>query len=640
MQRLRFAFVSNSGEVGASVVRGADPSIEEVHLNLATMERAIPVARELLDGGVEAVIGGGGTGHLLAKCIGQPIITLPRSPIEILLALMRARQNAADVALTSFAGSAEGMELYEELLSTRIRPIVFSSSEELGAGITHAVEDGCRIIVGGGICRELAVSCGVQGVVVVPREQSVRQTLKDARALALVRRNERRHAEELRAVAGVTGEGFIILDANERVKMFNDAAGAIFGPILRHTTPQDLIGQRLTGEFETIGLRRVLNSGKPEAERTCRVGDVEISVAVRPITVEGEIAGVIARVREAPAQPVGRRTEGRRRHKGFVARHSFDQISGGTDIQTLIARAGRYASTEASILIEGETGSGKELMAQGLHNASKRRDQPFLAVNCASLSESLLESELFGYDDGAFTGARRGGKAGLFELADKGTLFLDEVADITPNLQVRLLRVLEEKEIMRLGGDRIIPIDVRVISSSQRNLFAATQEARFRLDLYFRIATLRLEIPPLRARTEDIPSLLATLFAKHGLKINIVPTHVSNFLREYDWPGNVRELESLVRTYLALAETNIFDPGLFTAVFREQQAARRQLTAKSSNGATPLEKGTTLKEQLRRHEEEIIRRTLEQCHHNRTKTADLLGISVNSLWRKSQGFVN
>jgi propionate catabolism operon transcriptional regulator len=295
----------------------------------------------------------------------------------------------------------------------------------------------------------------------------------------------------------------------------------------------------------------------------------------------------------------------------------------------VIANAKRYAETEASILIEGETGTGKELLAQSIHNASRRSSRPFLGVNCSALSEPLLESELFGYEEGAFTGARRGGKIGLFEMAHGGSLFLDEIADISPTLQVKLLRVIEEKEIMRLGGDRIVPVDVRIISSSQRNLYGGKAEPRFRRDLYFRLGTLRLRLPPLRQRPQDLPVLVEALFAKHGRPVEGFSARAWSALVQHSWPGNVRELDSLVRMYLALTDNPTFDETLFLSALAE--------ICKDVIEAEGDEEGVrgTLKDQLRRYEKKIIEHTLREARYSRSETARRLGISVNSLWRKA-----
>lgn len=205
----------------------------------------------------------------------------------------------------------------------------------------------------------------------------------------------------------------------------------------------------------------------------------------------------------------------------------------------------------------GETGTGKELFAQAIHNASRRQGQPFVAINCAAVPENLLESELFGYEEGAFTGARKKGKPGLFELAHGGTIFLDEIGDIAQAIQIKLLRVLQQKEIMRVGGQHTIPIDVRVIAATNRNLLAAVQEGTFRADLYYRLNVLPLYLPPLRERKEDIPVLLRDMLFKANRTLAryapVIAREILTHLPAYSWPGNVRELQNIAERIMALA---------------------------------------------------------------------------------------
>ena len=232
--------------------------------------------------------------------------------------------------------------------------------------------------------------------------------------------------------------------------------------------------------------------------------------------------------------------------KGYVAKHSFEDIWGDNQqIKTAKKMASIFAGTEETILITGESGTGKELFAQAIHCNSRRSDGPFVAMNFAAIPEGLVESELFGYEEGAFTGARKGGKQGIFELAHGGTLLLDEIGDAPLNIQARLLRVLEEREIMRLGGARMIPVDVRVIAATNQNLVDYVKRKLFRADLFYRLSVLTLEIPPLREFREEIPLFLEKLLqAKYNLKRELKP-EVLAFLLKYDWPGNMRELRNV-----------------------------------------------------------------------------------------------
>ena len=237
----------------------------------------------------------------------------------------------------------------------------------------------------------------------------------------------------------------------------------------------------------------------------------------------------------------------------YPAKYQFSDILGHSSaISQTIQLAGYYAATEENILILGESGTGKELFAQSIHNASPRSRRPFVGVNCAAIPDTLIESELFGYEEGAFTGARRGGRQGLFQSADTGTIFLDEIGDISLSVQSRLLRVLEEREIMPVGSVKIIPIDVRIICATNRDLKKLVEEGKFREDLYYRLKILTLHIPPLRERLEDIPDILPALADIPG-----IPPDLEEKMLSYSWPGNIRELRAFASNLNLFADKTI-----------------------------------------------------------------------------------
>ena len=323
---------------------------------------------------------------------------------------------------------------------------------------------------------------------------------------------------------------------------------------------------------------------------------------------------------------------------GFVAKYTVDHIAGkSAQIRKVVEKARKYVETDLAILIQGETGTGKEVFGQAIHNLSFRKKWPFVAINCSALTETLLESELFGYEEGAFTGAKKGGKMGLFELGQQGTIFLDEIADITPNIQVKLLRVIEEKKVRRIGGDRLIPINVRIISSTWKDLRKEIELGRFRMDLYFRLANHRLTIPPLRERLEDIPDLLSNLLQRYGKGEGAISPAMIELMKNYHWPGNLRELNSLVETYLILLGGSNVDKQLFFDLFEE--VCQNQPLPASNQQLIQQEKGLDrparpLRDQLEEYERSIILETLKKSRFNKKETAKCLGISVNTLWRK------
>ncbi|AET67313.1 sigma-54 interacting regulator [Desulfosporosinus orientis DSM 765] len=362
--------------------------------------------------------------------------------------------------------------------------------------------------------------------------------------------------------------------------------------------------------------------------------------------------------------------------KGLVAHYNFKDLVGSALKETLV-KAQRFSQVEGTVLIWGESGTGKELFAQSIHANGPRRNGPFVALNCVAVPESLLESELFGYQEGAFTGAKKGGKRGLFELAHEGTLFLDEIGKMSLNLQAGLLRVLQTKEVRRLGGDRVIPVDVRIIAASNEDLQASVDAGRFRSDLYYRLNVLNLLLPPLRQRQQDIPELIEHTLIKLTAKLGYRPALSKDFmqaLQVYTWPGNVRQLENVLERYAVLVgegeplsgpdlsnafpelqsvldntlEHDTVSSGihpLSTSSEREPQTSFpensnrvHQLTGVSEAEATPgLEDGEDIRIRLGSladMELQILEAVMKHCRGNKSKAVRLLEISRTTLWNK------
>ncbi|MFK3738619.1 propionate catabolism operon regulatory protein PrpR [Massilia sp. TN1-12] len=318
------------------------------------------------------------------------------------------------------------------------------------------------------------------------------------------------------------------------------------------------------------------------------------------------------------------------------ARRGLNDLRGDSAaMETLRQAVVLYARSPATVLIQGETGTGKELVAQAIHRESPRRaaNRPFVAVNCGAIAESLLESELFGHEEGAFTGARRGGHAGLFEAADGGTLFLDEIGEMPLALQTRLLRVLEEREVMRVGGTRPVPVDVRVVSATHCDLEARVREGRFRADLFYRLAVLRLALPPLRERAEDIPMLaewalknaLAALSARPHPNLAAEIAACAPLLQGYAWPGNVRELRNLAERlalFLAAEPLQALTPAFLASLAPELGRAVTPAAATAAAAAPAAAHPESLAEVLARF------------GGQRDAAARHLGISRTTLWRR------
>jgi Response regulator containing CheY-like receiver, AAA-type ATPase, and DNA-binding domains len=323
------------------------------------------------------------------------------------------------------------------------------------------------------------------------------------------------------------------------------------------------------------------------------------------------------------------RDENRKLREELGVRYDWTNIIGRSPaMQEIFGTISRVAPTRATVLLCGESGVGKDLIARAIHYHSPRRDRPFVKINCTAIPENLMESELFGYEKGAFTGATSS-KPGKFEQADGGTVFLDEIGDVPPSIQVKLLRILQEREFERLGSNKTRQIDVRVLAATNADLRAALEEGRFREDLYYRLNVMPINIPPLRERKEDIPFLAEHFVRKFskdlGSPVTCISSGAMQKLLEYHWPGNVRELENVIERSLVLCSGQTLE----AADIRLDMAPRTRAASADSF----LPDGVTLEE----HEQNIIREALRRTNGNKSQAARLLGLTRNALrYRLSQ----
>jgi transcriptional regulator with PAS, ATPase and Fis domain len=342
-----------------------------------------------------------------------------------------------------------------------------------------------------------------------------------------------------------------------------------------------LVGKRIADLIPGIPLEQVLRSGTTIDHRLVKVQSRDVSLRLVPIISGSKASGAIVIVntfdeREKSQHILRSQLLG----KGHRAKYTFDDIVGKDErIVEIKNLARRQARSNSSVLIIGETGVGKELFAHAVHEASERKKWQFVTVNCAALPESLLESELFGYAEGAFTGARKGGKPGLFELAHKGTIFLDEIGEMEMGLQARLLRVLESREVMRIGGDNVIHVDIRVIAATNKDLRTLVDEGRFRRDLYYRLNVLPIEVPPLRERKGDIPLIFSSLKEALGAHFRL-DEGGREALLEHPWYGNIRELKNCVE-YLVCLEKDVIDACDLMPVLKRTRPAGTHLPSRA-----------------------------------------------------------
>jgi PAS domain S-box-containing protein len=368
----------------------------------------------------------------------------------------------------------------------------------------------------------------------------------------------------------------------------------------------------------------------------------DVIVNVAPVIVNGKLKGSVGVIQDMSEiqKLTTELSRARQIIRTLEAKYSFEDIIGiSEEMKMAIEQAKLGAKTPATVLLRGESGTGKELFAHAIHNASDRKYNKFIRVNCAAIAESLLESELFGYEEGAFSGAKRGGKRGFFEEANNGSIFLDEIGELSANMQAKLLRVLQENEIVKVGGTKPIPVNVRVIAATNLNIEKAMSEGVFREDLYYRLNRYPISIPPLRDRKEDIPALCQRLISKlnqdYGRNIVSVTGQAIDILTQHDWPGNVRELENVLgRTIIFMEHHESEIDGIHIPML---QLPTKESKAQENN-AFVHNNEETLADAVERVEAEVIKHSLEVHEYNRTKTAKALGISLRSLYYKMEKY--
>ncbi|MCI0763316.1 sigma-54-dependent Fis family transcriptional regulator [Bacillus sp. TL12] len=444
----------------------------------------------------------------------------------------------------------------------------------------------------------------------------------------------------LEAIIHSSEEAISVVDEKGRGLVINPAYTKLTG-----LAEDDIIGKPATTDIvegESMHMK-VLRTRRAVRGIHMKIGQKkrDVIVNVAPVIVDGILKGSVGVIRDV--SEIQKLTHELNRARQIIrtleAKYSFEDIVGSSDeTMAAIEQAKLGANTPATVLLRGESGTGKELFAHAIHNGSNRKYNKFVRVNCAAISETLLESELFGYEEGAFSGARRGGKRGFFEEANNGSIFLDEIGELSASTQAKLLRVLQEKEIVKVGGTKPIPINVRVIAATHVNLEKAILEGEFREDLYYRLNKIPIQIPSLRQRKEDIPVISERLIQKinqdYGRNVEGLTESAIEYLQSYDWPGNVRELENILGRAIIFMNYNemYMDVQHLPSLHKEDQVESK------GNDLLPELEEKSLEHLVAEFEGNIIHEYLERFDGNKTKTAKALGISVRNLYYKLEKY--
>ncbi len=591
----------------------------------------------------DVVIAGGSNGAYLKTRVSVPVVQISPTGFDVMHALARARRDGANVALVTHGNTPGEVRRFVAAYALDVTLASYQSAQDAESVVLDLRDRGIDMLVGPGLATDLAANAGM-GAVFLYSRASIRAAFDTALEVAQATRRETVRRQRLDNLLQHLRDGVVALDAQGRVEAMNQRLASLLG----------IDAARAVGRV-LLELAPDLAGSLPEADGDafCTVRGASYVVHRGPLASSGAAAGTVLTFQESRAvERLDRTLRSRQRVQQFSARYRLDDIVGASDsierVRTLVQR---YARSDATVLILGESGTGKEMVAQSMHQLSARRDFAFVAINCGAFPEALLESELFGYEEGAFTGARKGGKAGLIEVAHRGTLFLDEIGEMPLSLQSRLLRVLQEREVVRLGSTEPTRVDIRVVAATHRALTEGIAAGRFRADLYYRLNILSIALPPLRERPTDLLPLAVELLLQAAAREPRLAARLpdaaaaerlleglGDALRHYPWPGNVRELQNVIeRLAVELADADMdSDTGAIQVKAALPREILRAVAPEISFDPQPRAKKSalTLRERSRHVEADEIRAALVTHGGDRDAVCAALGISKTTLWRK------
>ena len=624
-------------ELARGVLKEDFPEIRFFQVPWVTDFAASGISDMLESEGVEVVIARGAIARRV-RALGLPIsvVDIPVLAVDLIEALARAGKHGKKVAAVASREMLTGIKDVGKGLGLDVRLYSLASHVSPESLVAKAIEDGADALVGSYVTSRIASDAGVHAEVICTSPEVIRQTADEARRIILNLGRERARGVLFKTLLDHTAEGVVAVDKNGGIIAWNPEAERITGRAY-----EDIQDSLIAEACPDLALEETFLLGKDEQGAVLSIGGVDVVCNKRLVTMEGEPVAVFASFQEiSRIQQIEAKVRRKIYASGHAATRTFGDIKGNHPLmRRAVSMAKEFAITDSSVMLLGETGVGKEMFAQSIHNFSRRAQGPFVAINCAALPSNLLESELFGYEPGAFTGANPKGKPGLFELAHGGTLLLDEVGEMDLMIQGKMLRVLEERKVMRLGSERLIPVDVRIVASTNRNLQTLIAEQRFRQDLYYRFNVLRLTIPPLRERPEDLEILAVDFLRKHTAALKRrtrLTTEAVAELKRHNWPGNVRELYNFMERVAVVNKSAAIAPEEIRQLLAEEQM---EPLGHSPEACIPQDpagspKGTWETGKAGETDMDTIKRALECTNGNASKAARMLGISRITLWRK------
>ncbi|MGD9139606.1 MAG: sigma 54-interacting transcriptional regulator [Desulfobacterales bacterium] len=606
----------------AKVFRIAEQAVQEnekVQVDYALLEDAVPIALAAESKGAQVIISRGGTTRLLERsALTIPVVDITVSPYNILTAIHHTQHLNRKITVMGSVRIIRGVEKLGRILNVDLEVHEIYNRAEAQEYVRSRMqsENPIEVLIGGAMAESLAYEYNLPTVFLETSREDIETSLEEAYKLLEVRRIEAQKIEQFKAILDNINHGVIAVDKSGIITTFNRAAGKITG--IERSRAE---GKRVKKVLPQDTTHAVIRSGRSQLGELLQIGRTMVLSNKVPVKVGDEISGAVETLEDVTKiREYENIIRVKMAEKGHIAHFTFGDIIGDSPpFKKIIKLAKKYAEVDSTILIEGESGTGKEVFAQAIHSASRRSKGPFVAVNCGAIPDSILESELFGYQAGAFTGARRQGKEGLFTQAHTGTIFLDEISETSQNFQTTLLRVIQEMEVRPLGSNKVIPIDIRIIAATNRKLKQQVDLGNFRSDLYYRLNILRLNIPPLRYRKKDIQHFVRHFIGQNSARLGkglSISKEAMIALKNFPWLGNIRELQNAIERLCVTCDLKI-DEELVVDTLDEDACYNLQDT-----------------ERIDCMRKNHIFEVLKQCGNNKKLAAEKLGISRTTLWRE------
>ncbi|OLS33869.1 sigma 54-interacting transcriptional regulator [Bacillus sp. MRMR6] len=620
-------------ELASNIVKENNDSYE-MFIHSCYKDECISLLPKLIEKKIDIIITGNINKEIFESICNIPVIAFRITPYDILSSIKKTINSTKRIAITiPSIQDLYDYTLLSELLNIELKMISFENELDLRESIKEfSREEG--VVIGSSLSVSIAREYGLIGHLVYSLESTIEESIQRATEIVYFKRKEEKFNTEFKAIMNSVNDGILTTNNQGEVTLMNSSATNLLklaNDIPQRRKLEELLPPRIYHEFIKDHL---------DKHSLVNIGNTTVALSRTPIYVKDyEVGNVYTFNDITDVQEIDNKFRIQNRESTWKAKVTFDDIINHSALmKRVVEEAKRFSQTDSTILIKGETGTGKEMFAQSIHNHSSRKLFPFVAINCAALPDSLLESELFGHKTGAFTGASQKGRKGLFEIAHKGTIFLDEINSTSTSFQVKLLRVLQEKEIVPIGSDKVVKVDIRIIAAANGNLLDLVKTEKFRSDLYYRLNVLEINIPPLRFRLEDLPMLIAQYFSKDLHFYRQISSYIpiiADELSQYGFPGNVRELLNILERFTLLCDiTKVSD----LSYLKDLLLRHIDFTQGEEDIAGILipvfPANEPYKEALKEAERALVRAYHEASNGNKTKLAKLMGVTRSTLYRK------